>query len=351
MSKKNIFCLCLITGLFLGGLYSVRGILFPFVVSFVLAYLLNPLTRRLAQKKRFKKAAPFIVIAGSVLTILAAMMLLIPILQAQIVVFAEKIPLCVSAIWQKITPILTALRKYMDEAKWATLQESFADKGPVIFQEIGKAVASVFSSGMVLFDVATFVVITPVITYYLLADWDKIVSGIRALFPRPYVHRIDRRFKQIDMLLSAFVRGQALVCLSLALFYGTGLTLIGLDLGFAVGFLAGLFSFIPYMGTLTGFIFSLLLAMAQGASWPLFTSVVCVFLVGQFLEGYILTPRLVGDKVGLHPAWIIFALFAGGAAFGFMGILLAVPVFTILKVGAQIAFEAYQKTSFYTGES
>jgi hypothetical protein len=189
-----------------------------------------------------------------------------------------------------------------------------------------------------------------IFTYYLLADWNKITAQVENLFPRPYVKTINKRLKQIDTLLSAFVRGQAMVCLFLALFYGIGLTLIGVDLGFAVGFLAGVFSFVPYMGTMTGFVLSLLLALTQGASWPLFALIVAVFLIGQFIEGYILTPKLVGDKVGLHPAWIIFALFAGGALFGFTGVLLAVPLFTILKVVGQVVIEAYQKTAFYKGK-
>ncbi|MBQ4084398.1 MAG: AI-2E family transporter [Alphaproteobacteria bacterium] len=350
MSKKSMLLWGAFAILFGLTLYGVRGILFPFVLSFVLAYLLNPISEKLAVKTKMPVLAPFFVVAGGIVLILLSLMLLIPILQTQVTAFADKVPSYASALWQKILPMLNELEGYMDEGRLETLRQSLSGKSTLILREVGKAMMSLFSGGMVLFDVATFVIITPVITYYLLADWNKITAQVENLFPRPYVKPINKRLKQIDTLLSAFVRGQAMVCLFLALFYGVGLTLIGVDLGFAVGFLAGVFSFVPYMGTMTGFVLSLLLALTQGASWPLFALIVAVFLIGQFIEGYILTPKLVGDKVGLHPAWIIFALFAGGALFGFTGVLLAVPLFTILKVVGQVVIEAYQKTAFYKGK-
>lgn len=351
VSKKSVFLWCIFCILSCAAIYGIRDILFPFILSFILAYLLNPISEKLVSKTKMPTLAPAIVVITGVLLILLSLMLLVPILQTQIVSFAEKVPSVASALWQKTVPFLSKLSGYMDEGYLDTLQQNLSGKSTVILREIGKAMMSLFSGGILLFDFVTFVIITPVITYYLLADWNKITACIENLFPRPYVKQIHKYLKQIDVLLSAFVRGQAMVCLFLALFYGFGLTFIGLNLGFAVGFLAGLFSFVPYMGTITGFVLSLLLGVTQGASWPLFMAIIAVFAVGQFIEGYILTPKLVGDKVGLHPAWIIFALFAGGTLFGFMGVLLAIPLFTILKVIGQGVLEAYQKTVFYKGKA
>ena len=167
------------------------------------------------------------------------------------------------------------------------------------------------------------------------------------MFPRKYADFMNLKLGQIDEILSAFVRGQAIVCLFLGLFYGLGLSVIGLDFGFSIGLIAGIFSFIPYVGTLTGFVLSLLLAYTQSADWGLYAGILLVFGVGQFLEGYVLTPKLVGDKIQLHPVWVIFALMAGGSLFGFVGVLVAVPVAAVLGVVVRTLVEYYKKSSFF----
>ena len=169
------------------------------------------------------------------------------------------------------------------------------------------------------------------------------------LIPRKYFDTVATMFKDVDTLLSAFLRGQCLVCLLLALYYGLSLSLIGLDLGLGVGILTGLFAFIPYLGVLTGFALSLLLACTQ-ASWTVAGWVVVVFLVGQILEGYILTPRLIGKRVGLSPALVIFVVLAGGSLFGFWGVLLAIPTTIIISVPLRMLIKAYRSSSFYKGK-
>lgn len=167
------------------------------------------------------------------------------------------------------------------------------------------------------------------------------------LVPMNKKEEVSSIFKEINTALSGFIRGQASVCLLLALFYGVGLSLIGLDLGLLVGILSGVLSFIPYFGFLTGVILSCLLALVQEASISLWIGIGTVFLIGQILEGYVLTPKLVGDKVGLHPVWVIFSLLAGGALFGFIGVFVAVPVAAVIAVFVRRIIKWYKTTPVY----
>lgn len=347
--KKLLFWGIVFVALF-GFLYLIRSILLPFVLSFILAYLLNPLSQKLSKKRGFKTIAPFVVVCGFVLSLLAVIVLLVPILESQVATFAAKVPGYASRLWNWLVPIADHLQDYLSADQMETLKQNLSVKSLSVLEGVGKALRSIFSGGMIVFDVITFIVITPVVTFYLLNDWDKIKASVNGLFPKQYASVIQKKLIEMDTLLSAFIRGQAIVCLVLGLIYGIGLTVIGVDLGFAVGFISGVFSFVPYLGTLTGFVLSLLLAATQGAAWAVYAGILVVFGVGQFLEGYVLTPKLVGDKVGLHPVWIIFALFAGGALFGFLGVLLAVPVLTIIKVLWLSALASYKESQFYKGK-
>jgi len=198
-----------------------------------------------------------------------------------------------------------------------------------------------------LFNVISLLLITPVVAFYMLRDWDAFVKKVDDLLPKRYKHSIEKQAKEIDCILSSFIRGQLSVCVLLGLFYAVGLYIVGLDLGILVGFLAGIISFIPYVGSIFGFVVSVAIAFAQFDSLMPIAQVVGVFMVGQFIEGNFLTPNLVGESVGLHPVWIMFALLAGGVLLGFLGLMIAVPVAAIIGVLVRHAIENYKQSSLY----
>ena len=193
----------------------------------------------------------------------------------------------------------------------------------------------------------SLLVITPLVAFYLLRDWDLITEKIDVWLPRRAQPKIREQAGAIDDTLAAFVRGQSSVCLILALFYGIGLTLVGLKSGLLVGFGAGFISFVPYVGAAVGLTVGLVIALFQFSEWLPIVIVAAIFLVGQTLESYVFTPKLVGNRVGLHPVWVIFALLAGGTLFGFTGVLLAVPMAAITGVLTRFAISRYLVSPLY----
>ncbi len=215
---------------------------------------------------------------------------------------------------------------------------------------IGAALVRVVSSGVALTNLLSLLFITPVVAFYLLRDWDRLVVQIDALLPRQHRDTVRTQLLEINRNLAGFARGQATVCLVLAIFYATGLSVIGLEFGLVVGLGIGFLSFIPYVGSITGLIVSLGIALAQFPTWGPVGLVLGFFVLGQILEGYVLTPRLVGNRVGLHPVWVIFALLAGGALFGFVGLLLAVPVAAVIGVLIRFAVVQYRDSRYFRGD-
>ena len=209
------------------------------------------------------------------------------------------------------------------------------------------AATRIVGGGFALFNVLSLVIVTPVVAFYLLRDWPYVVARIDGWVPRRYKDVVRAQAREVDRILAAWVRGQALCCLLLALFYAIGLSVVGLDLGLVVGLAAGVLSLIPYVGSITGLVASVGLAFAQFPSWEGVARVVLVFLVGQTLEGYVIYPRLLGDRVELPAVWVIFALFAGGAAFGFLGVMLAVPFAAAVGVLARFWLRRYMASALY----
>ena len=209
--------------------------------------------------------------------------------------------------------------------------------------------AGLWSGGVAFLHLLSLVIITPVVAFYLVRDWDRIVAHVDSLLPVTAAPTIREQVGKIDSTISAFVRGQATVCLVLAATYAVALTLIGLPFGLLVGIGAGLISFIPYIGASVGLIVGLAIAYAHFDQWAPIVGVAAVFLAGQTAESYVLTPRLVGDRVGLHPVWIMFALLAGGALFGFTGVLLAVPAAAVIGVLVRFAIARYRDSDLYRG--
>ena len=333
--------LCLIGALFC----ALKSVCMPFILGFMLAYVLRPLTAKLSCKYSPTTAAR-LALFFLVCLFLLVLFVLIPIIQAQLFFLMEKAPVYINALVKKIEPVLSWLQDYFDKEQISAWQQELNGKGLVVVRELGSLILGLFSQGSVLVSISTALVITPIMTYYFLKGWDPMMKKIGDLIPRRWFATLAEMFKEIDTLLSAFLRGQCLVCLLLAVYYAIALTLIGLDLGLAVGILTGLFEFIPFLGVLTGFVFSLILAFAQ-ASWTTAIWVVGVFLIGQILESYVLTPRLIGKRVGLSPAVVIFVVLAGGSLLGFWGVLLAIPGTIIIGVPLRMLIKAYRSSSWY----
>jgi predicted PurR-regulated permease PerM len=336
--------------LFLILLYVLRGILLPFVAGMAIAYFLDPLCDRLEALGFSRSWAVAIVGIGFVLIVAAALLVVLPMLQNQVVELANRLPGYATKLSQHLLPQLQALAARFGIASLSDLGSNAAGQAGSLVGWLGKALLRVFSSGVALANLLSLLFITPVVAFYLLRDWDRLVAHVDGLLPRAHAAVIRAQLREIDRSLAGFARGQATVCLLLAIYYAVGLSLAGLDFGLAVGLGIGLFSFVPYVGSIAGFITAVGIALAQFDSWLSIGLVVTIFAVGQFLEGNVLAPRLVGNRVGLHPVWVIFALLAGGALFGFVGLLLAMPVAAVAGVLIRFAVARYRDSPYYRGE-
>ncbi len=212
--------------------------------------------------------------------------------------------------------------------------------------------AQIWNSGKAIVDVISLLVVTPVVAFYMLLDWDRMVAKVDQWIPRDYVNDVRQIASEIDHAIAGFVRGQGSLCLILGIYYAAGLSLVGLNFGLLIGLFAGMISFIPYVGSLVGLVLAVGVALVQ--FWPDYIwigAVLAVFFSGQFLEGNILQPKLVGHSVGLHPVWLMFALFAFGALFGFVGLLVAVPAAAAVGVLVRFAISRYLQSDLYAGHS
>ena len=253
-------------------------------------------------------------------------------------------------IRDQITRLIDLLQARLSEEEMKALREKIGGiASPDSLAWIGKALGGLWSGGAALFNLLSLLFITPIVAFYLLLDWDRMVAVLDSYIPRKNVPTVHAVMRDIDRVLSGWVRGQFLVCAMLGVFYAAGLTLVGLDFGLIIGLVTGLVSFMPYFGMILGFAIGLGVALAQfGVSIHLLL-VAGVFILGQVIEGNFVTPRLVGNRVGLHPVWTIFALLAGGVLAGFLGLLLAVPVAAVIGVLARFALRRWQESETYRG--
>jgi predicted PurR-regulated permease PerM len=329
--------------------YLLRSVLLPFVAGMAVAYLLDPVCDRLERWKLSRTWATTLVTVCFVLLCALVLLLIIPAVVSQIATFVERAPEYVSALQREATAALEVLRDRLDPATQERLQALLRDSADKVFSWVTGVLGGIISGGVAFFNFVALLVITPVVAFYLLRDWDRMVAKADDALPRKHQATVRRLAREVDDTLAGFLRGQGTVCLSLAVFYALGLTLAGLDFGLVVGLIAGFLSFIPYVGSLVGLVLSVGLALAQFDNWISVVIVAAVFFVGQAIEGNVLTPKLVGERVGLHPVWVMFALLAGGALFGFVGVLLAVPVAAVVGVGVRFAFGQYRLSPYYTG--
>ncbi|MDW8445405.1 MAG: AI-2E family transporter [Acetobacteraceae bacterium] len=295
--------------------------------------------------------AAILLVVALLAAIVAFLLLFYPLILAQITILISLIPQYIRLLGDLIQQSLLWLEdtlgpEFVDQR----LRQLALNQVNTMIGWLTGAIASVVGGGVQLINVLTLVVVTPIVAFYLLRDWPKIIARLDSWVPRRYAPTVREIAGEIDRILSAWVRGQALVCLILALFYATALTAAGLQLGLIVGLTAGILSFIPYVGTLTGFVVGVGMAAAQFGTWSGVLTVAGIFVFGNVVEGYVLYPRLLGERVELHAVWVIFALFAGGAVFGFLGVLLAVPIAAAIGVIVRHSLRRYLASELYRDE-
>lgn len=346
-NNRNWIFWCFLFVLFCGFVYVLRSVLLPFVAGIILGYLLDPWVSFFEKKGINRTLATLLVLLLVAIIVLPALSILIGVIDEQFGRFLSALPQYISAFIKKIEPLITRLKEYypgLDAEKIRTYLRSNISGG---LKFAGSVIRSIISGGFAFFNLLSLIMITPIVTFYMLRDWDKFVLKVDSLLPRRSKKSIRRQAKEIDRTLAGFIRGQLSVCVLLGIYYSVGLYLVGLELGVAVGFMAGLISFIPYVGSITGFAVSIGIGLAQfDTMWPIM-QVIAVFLVGQFIEGNFLTPKLVGESIGLHPVWVMFALLAGGVLLGFLGLMIAIPVAAVIGVLIRHAIENYKHSSLY----
>lgn len=336
-----------ITAVLVYLIWLLAPVLMPFAIAAMLAYLGDPLADRLERLGLNRMWAATIVFV-LLLLVCGVLLLLIPLIARQVENLISNLPRYGDWAQNTVWPWLQA-RLHLDphtfdsDRLMAAIRAHIGSIGGVAGVVLGK----VSRSGLGIVMWLTNLVLIPVVAFYLLRDWDRLVARVDLMLPRSIQPTIAHLARESDKILGAFVRGQLLVMLALGVFYGTGLGLVGLSVGLLIGLVAGLLSFVPYLGFIIGFVAAIIAALVQYGDWTHVLLVCGVFAIGQLLEGYVLVPKLVGDKIGLHPVAVIFAVLAGGYLFGFFGVLLALPAASVIIVLLRYGLERYRMSELY----
>lgn len=348
--RNQVFVWIALLLAFIAVLWLFRGILLPFVVGAALAYLLNPLVNQL-QKWRFSRAWATVVVLISVLTIVISLFFaFVPLIGQQIIGLVQRLPRYFSDLQTLATEWSPEVNAWLGPERSAQLQASLNDLTRQVLGFIATLPAELVNIGISGASMVGFIVLAPVVAFYLLLDWEGMVRGVDDLLPQHHKGEIKGILREIDKSMAGVIRGQGSVLLLDAAFYATALSLIGLNYGLAVGLIAGLFSFVPFVGFAIGLGLSVGIALVQYApNWWMIVLVVGIYFFWQFIEGNVLYPKLVGSSININPVWMMFALLALGALFGFMGLLLAVPMAAIASVLVRYGVRKYKESALYLG--
>lgn len=329
-------------------LHVFSSVLLPFVLAAALAYLLDPLATRLQHAGVPRGLSAFVLLLTVIAVVLLFLLLIYPLLTAQFLLLLQRIPDIVAAVRDLFRDALAALAEALgEEFVDVRLRDLAGQQINSLVGWITGTIAALIGGGAQLVSIATVLVVTPVVAFYLLRDWPMILLRVESWVPLRNLATVRRLARQIDDVLAAWVRGQILVCLLLGIYYAVALTLAGLELGLIVGITAGLISFIPYVGTLVGGLLAVGLAAVQFGHWREIAIVAGVFMAGNLFEGYVIYPRIIGESISIHAVWVIFALLAGGVVAGFLGVLLAVPAAAAIGVLARYWITRYRDSAFY----
>jgi predicted PurR-regulated permease PerM len=336
--------------LFVLMLWLLQDVLLPFIAGFVLAYFLDPVADRLERLGLPRLLATLVILSVAIAAVVVLLLIVVPVLADQAVKLSQDLPTLVTALVARVDEATPQAMKDMLAKAGGSTSGSLGDTMSKATGWLASFIQSIWSGGMALVNILSLLVVTPIVAFYLLADWDHLVAKVDSWLPRDHVEDVRAIARDIDSAMAGFIRGQGTVCLLLGLFYAIGLSLAGLKFGLAIGFGAGLLSFIPYVGAIIGGILAIGVGLVQ--FWPDYSSVfiiIGIFVAGQFIEGNFLSPKLVGSSIGLHPVWLMFALFSFGYLFGFVGLLLAVPLAAAMGVLVRFALARYLNSKLFAG--
>ena len=345
-SRQTIFWLagC---ALFFFTIWLLSGILLPFAVGSAIAYFLNPLVFRLTRLKLPRGLATLIVLLLFLLLIVLIFVLLLPIIEGQTFELVGRLPGFVTEMRAEMETLIARLQQQLSPEDMDKVRAAIGERLADLASWIGTVLRNLLTGGIALANLLSLIFVTPVVAFFLLRDWPRIIARIDGWLPREHAATIRTQARLIDQRLAGFLRGQLTICLVLAAYYAAALTLIGLDFGLVIGLLVGFLAFLPYIGAAIGFSLSMLLALTQFPDWHHVTYTALVFFVGWFIEGNFLVPRLIGPQVHLHPVSVIFALLAFGSLFGILGVVIAVPMAAIIGVLVRFALAKYLASPVY----
>ena len=361
--ERQVLFWAAILAVLLFVLHLLGSTVTPFAAGIVLGYLLDPVVTKMEKLGVSRLGASLLILVVFATAFTLALVVGAPILGGQLVSFAQRLPgyavrlqtLAIgeyNALIQKYGGGWLATLGLGEQLSTTQIQKSMGDFVAQGAQWMVNAIKSLVSGGAALFNFLSLLIITPVVAFYILIDWRRMITELDSWLPLDHRDHLRAIVAEMNRALAGFIRGQSMVCLFDGLWYGVGLTLIGLDFGFLIGVIAGLLGFVPYVGSLTALVLSIVIALVQG--WPslnLFLMAMGVVVCGQFLEAYLVAPRLVGKSIGLHPVWLMFALLAFGQLFGFVGLVVAVPAAAAIGVLARHLIALYLSSPFYRGRS
>lgn len=336
--------------LFLGSLYLLSGILMPFLTGLLVAYAMNPAVSQFERWGLSRTLATTLMVFSFFLLIGLLLFIAIPFIQAELLHLASRVPQYGDRILTAIKPLFDEASRYIEPTDIEKLRGLASSYLVDVVTWGVKLLAKILTSSLALANLISLIVITPIVSFYFLRDWNKIIKAIDNWLPRPYEPTLKKLFIEINATIGSFARGQALVCIAVGIYYSTLLTVVNLDFSIVVGLVIGVMAFIPYVGAIVGLLLSMGIAFAQFTEWSSIGLVAIIFGVGQTLEGYLFIPYLVGDRIGLHPVWVLFALLAGGVLYGFVGILFALPIAAALGVLVRHGLKLYLKSPYYLGQ-
>lgn len=349
MNKYWLWFVAAFLFLIASAVYSLSTVAFPFLLGLIGAYALNGLVSRMEKMHISRGVSSAILILGVLFLLTLLMIVAFPYLEQQLFHLAVSVPGLVDNVFNYLRPFLEQMAEKFGTPQPTELKSQLTSHlGDILTWSI-RLITNLLTNGMALANMLSLIILSPIIMFYLLKDWPKLIAGIDTHIPLRYVAAVRYHAQTMDLTLSAYAKGQAIVCLVLMILYATTLWAIGLDQGVFVGFLTGFLSFIPYLGLIIGLLTSIAIAFTQ-IHGIFIWKVIAVFAIIGLIESNILSPRLIGEKVGLHPVWIIFSLLAGGTWFGFIGIILALPVAAMIGVLVRVMLDLYLASPLYIGD-
>ncbi|MCB1531867.1 MAG: AI-2E family transporter [Alphaproteobacteria bacterium] len=329
--------------------FIFKAVLLPFVLGFAIAYLLNPLVEALRKFRIPRGPAALIILGLFFVAVIAIFAAILPLAYDQFLQLSADMPKYVDGIWSWLQPLTDRVQALTGQAGPEEFKALFKEHLSAAFG-VGKTlIESIWAGGQAFLNFISVTIFTPVVAYFAMKEWNRLKQWVNDIMPRDHKETITDLIEQIDTKLSGFIRGQLTVAFILAIAYGLALSFAGLKYGFLIGLLSGVLSIIPMVGSSVGLIVGVLVAWFQSSDWLFVLTIAGIFLGGQLIEGNFITPKLVGKSVGLHPLWIFFALLAGGALFGILGMFLAVPVAAVIGVLAAFGLKQYKQSSLYNG--